>query len=367
MEMKKLIILSALAVLSVSVFAQNRTPKNVKYNYVEASTLTLVGKLCPDTPTPYHRIDTVKYKGFTKSENKQVRCGSGIMVAFKTNSSSISLITEYGYLYEGVTTNKLAHRGYDLYIRQNGKWKWAAARCPEYQKESKPITIIKNMDGTEHECLLYLPLYSEVKGLKIGVEEGKTLEAMENPYRHRVAIFGSSFTHGVSCGRPGMTYPAQFSRNTGIQLLSIACSGNCKLQPYFAEVLKDADAEAFIFDSFSNPSVEQIKERLFPFIEKIQSTHPGVPLIFQRTIYREGRRFDTVAEYDEQRRINVADSLMKIACKKYKDVYYIHPNATEKNNEAAIDGIHPSNYGYELWEKSIEKKVMKILRKYGIK
>ncbi|MCR5002833.1 MAG: SGNH/GDSL hydrolase family protein [Bacteroidales bacterium] len=365
--MKKFVIAAALAALSLCAFAQNRTPKNVKYNYVEASTLTLVGKLCPDTPNPYHRIDTVKYKGFTKHENCQVRCASGIMVAFKTNSTSISLITDYGYLYEGVTTNKLAHRGYDLYIKQNGKWMWASAKCPEYQKESKPISLIKNMDGTEHECLLYLPLYSEVRGLKIGVDEGTTLEALENPFRYRVGIFGSSYTHGVSCGRGGMTYPAQFSRNTGIQLLSIACSGNCKLQPYFAEVLKDADVDAFIFDTFSNPTIDQIKERLFPFIEKIQSTHPGVPMIFQRTIYRENRRFDTLSEYNERTRIEVADSLMAIACKKYKDVYYIHPNATEDNHEASIDGIHPSNYGYELWEQSIEKKVLKILRKYGIK
>ena len=59
-----------------------------------------------------------------------------------------------------------------------------------------------------------------------------------------------------------MTYPAIFSRRTGVQLLSLGCSGNCKLQDYFCDVLCAADVDAFIFDSFSNPTEEQIKERL---------------------------------------------------------------------------------------------------------
>jgi lysophospholipase L1-like esterase len=58
---------------------------------------------------------------------------------------------------------------------------------------------------------------------------------------------------------------------------------------------------------------------------------------------------------------------MAIACKKYKDVYYIYPNATPKDHEAQIDATHPGNYGYQLWAESIEKPVLKILRKYGIR
>ena len=110
-----------------------------------------------------------------------------------------------------------------------------------------------------------------------------------------------------------------------------------------------------------------IRERLFPFIEKMQASHPGAPLIFQRTIYRENRNFNTKVAYDESTRIALVDSMMAVACKKYKDVYYIYPDASAKDHEAQIDGTHPSNYGYQLWAKSIEKKVCRILRKYGIK
>ena len=144
-------------------------------------------------------------------------------------------------------------------------------------------------------------------------------------------------------------------------------SGQCKMQPWSAAALADADVDAFIFDTFSNPSIDEVKERLFPFIEKMQATHPGKPLIFQHTIYRESRNFNMGSERAEQGRIEVVDSLMAIACKKYKDVYFINTNATEPNHETSIDGTHPSDYGYGVWEKSIEKKVLRILKKYGIK
>lgn len=70
--------------------------------FVDATTLNLIGKAQP-TSQPYHRIDTVAYKGFTKSENQQVRCGAGLALVFKTNSSRIDLLPEYtSFVYTGL-------------------------------------------------------------------------------------------------------------------------------------------------------------------------------------------------------------------------------------------------------------------------
>ncbi len=369
MKQNIFISIAAATLLLLGQSAGAQTPKDVKYTFTEASDLTLAGKLFPDTPNPYHRIDTVKYKGFTASENQQVRESAGIMVMFNTNSTTISVKSSFAYVYKGTNLCPFSGKGYDLYIKKDGKWLWAAAGCAPHDKEEGYNTVlIKNMSGEMKECMLYLPLFSEENSVKIGVQEGAVIEKGELPFRHRVGIFGSSFTHGASSGRPGMAYPAQFSRFTGIQLLSLGCSGNCKMQPYFADALADADAEAFIFDAFSNPSAEMISERLFPFIEKLQTAHPGKPLIFQRTIYREKRNFDLETDAFEQKKMNMADSLMKIACKKYKDVYYIDcTDATDKNHDSSIDGVHPGNNGYTLWAESIMKPVLKILKKYGIR
>lgn len=358
----------------VAVFASALLASAQNYVYTEATDLTIIGKLMPGkTANPYHRVDTTLYKGFTARENKLVRMSSGMGCVFKTNSKSISILTEYGEMDDPNNTSIISARGYDLYIRQGGKWVWASSGVSPRKDPSKPLTLIKHMDGSEHECLLYFPTYSEELSIKVGVEEGSTLAAIGNPFRHRIAIWGSSYTHGSSTSRAGMAYPAQFSRATGLQMLSLGCSGRCMLQDYFCDVLVDVDADAFVFDSFSNPSAKVIRERLVPFIDRMIAAHPGKPLIFQQTIYRERRNFNTVEDEREQAKMDMAATIFKEikstpeGKEKYKDVYFIHPEACPPSHEASVDGVHPDNYGYTLWMQSIQKPIVKILRKYGIR
>ena len=363
--MKKLLTIVALAFASAMLSAQ--TPKNVVYEFTEASDLNLIGKIHKDTPNPYHRVDTVKYKGFTVGENRQVRCPAGLAVLFKTNSTSISVKTEYGWEYNAVNTMPIAYRGYDLYIKDGDQWLWAGSGATKPENGKDNLVIVKDMDKTEKECMLYLPIYSEVYSVKIGTDKGSKIEALESPFRHRIGIFGASFTHCISTSRPAMSYPMQLMRWTGLQFLSLGCSGNCKMQPYFGEVLCDAEVDALVFDAFSNPNAKMIEERLFPFIEQLQKSHPDIPLIFQQTIYRERRNFNTSVEASENAKQEMAAKLMKEACKKYKNVYFIQTDATDELHETSVDGTHPGDYGYTLWAKSIEKPLLKILKKYGIK
>ena len=364
--MKKIMTLIALVLVTGAINAQ--TPKDVKYVFTEASELNLIGKIHKNTPNPYHRVDTTKYKGFTRGENLQVRCPAGMAVLFKTNSTTISVKTEYGQQWESTSTMPIAYRGYDLYIKENGKWRWAAAKATSPKKPDINLVLINNMDKKEKECMLYLPIYSEVYSVQIGVQEDATIEPLESPFRYRIGIFGSSFTHGISTSRPAMSYPMQLMRWTGLQFLSLGCSGNCKMQPYFADVLCDAEVDALVFDAFSNPDAKMIEERLFPFIEKLREKHPDIPLIFQQTISRERCNFDLATRAREKAKQDKAAELMKIARAKYKNVYFIQTtDAADKLEETSVDGTHPGDYGYTLWAKSIEKPLLKILKKHGIK
>ncbi|MDO4511280.1 MAG: SGNH/GDSL hydrolase family protein [Bacteroidales bacterium] len=360
--MKRIICFLVVAVMAAAVALA--APKT---KYLDAKNLTLVGKLMPGTPNPYHRIDTIRYKGFDKKELLQVREAAGMSIAFKTNSRNIKVACNFGEVERPRNSMGIAAYGFDLYIKKDGQWRWAGSGARPYESLSNPLSLVTNMDGTEHECLLYLPLFAEINQLMIGIDEDATIDPSPIPFRHRIAIFGSSYTHGTSTSRAGMTYPAQFCRATGLQLLGLGCSGHSMLQPYFAEALADVDADAFIFDGFSNPSAKLIKERLFPFIERIQKSHPGKPLIFQQTIDREYCTFNTARAKSEAEKKAMAEKMMAEAMTKYKDVYFIHPNATSDNHEASVDGIHPSDYGYTLWARSIIPQVTAILAKYGIK
>lgn len=290
--------------------------------YYEASDFTLVGKLFPDTPIPYHRVDTARFHGFTKGENFQVRSSSGIAVAFRSDSPVISIKTEYGQKTPQERTSHISAWGYDLYVHEGNKWIYAGSGVCEKPDKSDPFNIVKGMDGSMKEFLLYLPTYCEVTSVMIGIREGCTIESVQNPFHRRIGVFGSSYTQGSNTSRGGMTWIAQMSRETGLEMLSLGCGGNCRLQDYFAEVMAAVDCEAYIVDAFSNPTPKEIRERLFPFIETLQAAKPGVPIIF------------------------------------------LHPSSTSPDFAATVDGVHPSDYGYYLWMKSIKKPILRILKKY---
>ena len=340
-------------------------PKSA-WTKVEASELTLCGKAF-DTPNPYHRIDTVVYKGFDKRENEMCREPAGLTVLFKTNADKIGISVVFGDVAGGPFAS---YRGFDLYIKKDGKWLWAGQTTfdRDHKDPNKVQEMVKAMAPGEKECLLYLPIYSEVYSCKVCVPAGCTLEPLESPFSHKIAFHGSSFTHGVSCTRAGMSYPMQFMRRTGLQVIPLGFSGHCKMQPYFADVMEDVEADAYVFDPFSNPSIPVIRERLEGFVERMVKAHPGKPIIIQRTIYWERENFNTESQAEFGGRRALTDSLMPILCKRYPDVYYLKPDAALHNGESSTaDGVHPNDNGYSVWEASIEKPILKILKKYGIR
>ena len=350
--------------------------------YVDAATLTIAGKLSKTT-NPYHRAEVSEYPSLKQGRSRTgkplegtlLRMSTGVMVVFETDSPEIWVQPEYGFTYPFYSMPMSATHGFNLYIEKDGKLLWAASRgrTVDAQGEGKieaekPLRLVANMDGTMKRCVLYLPLYSELLSLKVGVAEGATIRAAENPFRHNVAVFGSSFTHGASASCAGQTWPAFFSRLTGLHVCSYAMSAYSKLQPVVGEIIGKAKPDALICDSFSNPSNEQIKTRIRPFINAVRRENPNMPIIFLRTIYRENRNFDQKADKSEQSRIDCAAMVMKEVVKEYKGVYYLEvDNMTGTTGETSGDGVHPHSMGYYEWAKAIEKPVLKILKKHGLK
>ena len=339
-----------------SVFSQ-------EYRYTDAQKLTVVSKLL-QTENPYHRIDTKNYEGFTGGEATQCRQSAGIAIAFRTNSDFIGIDAKYLKI-----NNRLDRgmAGFDLYIKKDGKWIWAWNNVPEKAVTGQFITLPllqKSVDGWK-ECLLYLPLQSELDELQIVTDTDSKVEPLEHPFKGRIAVFGSSYTQGACAERPGLTYSAQLARMTGYHFINMGFCGNSKLQPYFADALLDAeDVDAYVFDAFSNPTPAEVQERLFPFIEKFQARKPGIPLIFIKTLYREKRNFNPAYDEREQSKMDTADSLMKVAVQKYQNVYWIDTtNTVDGTHEWTADGSHPSGYGYYLMAKSLLAPLTEILDK----
>ena len=338
-----------------------------KYQYTDALSLNVFNKLLV-TENPWQRLDVGKYPGMTGGEKGQAKNCTGLAVAFTTDSPVVGVRTTLVRRADGQISPALSVRGFDLYARVGGKWIWAGSKWTEDRiGEPQTLFLLNNAEGMK-DYILYLPMVSEISSLEVVTKNGSVIRSAENPFCGRIALFGSSFTQGAGVSRSGMAYAAQLARMTGYNFINMGFSGNSKLQPYFADALIEADVDAYVFDGFSNPSAAQIRERLFPFIEKFQAAKPGVPLIFMKTIHREKRFCDTKAEKSEQTRMDVADSLMRIAVKKYDNVYWVTTtNATSPEHDTTTDGTHPNDIGYKLWAESVAKPISKILRRYGIK
>ena len=216
--------------------------------YVDASTLTLIGRTCPMEGNPYYRVDTARYH----FDNAAIRryCGypAGVAVLFTTDSRSIEARWTTTPRSYGWNMTPVMQRGMDLYIRRDGIWTMAGAARPGLEDRHSG-TIVEHMDRQPRECMLYLPTWSELLTLEIGVDDDATVTPLASPYKHRVIVFGSSITHGASASRPGMAYPARMSRMTGIEFVNLGYSGNCKLQPEFARLLAETDADAFLSET----------------------------------------------------------------------------------------------------------------------
>lgn len=340
-----------------------------KWNATPCTNLTCINKLMP-TKNPYGRLDVEKYNGMTKDEQLKGRMCSGLAYAFTTNSKAVGIRTTLQYFDVSNITAGNALRGFDLYIKKGNEWYWAGSNVTKEDVNKSGDCVLADELGSENkECILYFPMRSITEEVSLLTDEGSEVKSIPSPFHGRVAVFGSSFTHGAGCSRCAMAYPAQLTRMTGVNFINMGFSGRCMLQQYFADALIEAkDIDAYVFDGFSNPSAEMVKQRLFPFIERFQKEKPGVPLIFMKTIWREKRHFRPQYDKKQAYQMAVADSMMRIAQKRYKDVYWVTTtNSTDKYHSTTTDGTHPDEYGYTLWAESVKKPIVKILRKYGIK
>ena len=111
-------------------------PINAELKYVDASRLTLIGKVMPTPENVYHRVDT-----------------AGLVVSFKTNSPTVA--ARWTTKGKGVMGNvtPICDRGLDLYMNDGGKWIPVGAGTPSAGKAEQERVITKNLKPGVHRFL----------------------------------------------------------------------------------------------------------------------------------------------------------------------------------------------------------------------
>lgn len=339
---------------------------NSKLTYHNTDKLFLYGKAF-QTPQQFHRVDTALYNDLPQAVKSLLTNSAGLAIAFKTNSKTIGAKWCVTDRRAAVNMTPIAQKGLDLYIKKDGKWQFAGVGKPS--KTCSEGVIVKAMDEGEKECLLFLPLYDELKSIEIGIDEGATISAIANPFKKRIVIYGSSIVHGASAGRPGMAYPAILSRKTGLYFMNLGISGNAKMEKSAAKMVSDIDADAFVLDCIPNPNPTQIKERTEDFAKIIRQKHPKAPIIFVETIIREHSYFDLAVQRvvkGQNEEVNAAFARLKASG--MKDIYLIKAqNLLGDDHDGTTDGTHPNDLGFYRMSEQLAPQLTAILNQYNIK
>lgn len=305
-----------------------------------------------------------RYSDLTPKVREYYSYPTGLAVAFSTNSPYIYARWGTTGRGHGVNTTLIAQSGLALYIKKDGRWIYAGVGKPKYNSRKHQGAVVENMDNTMKDCLLYLPIYDGLDSLSIGVAPDAAVNPLPKPFggKKKMVVMGSSITHGSAVSNPAMTYTARLGRELDMETANLGASGQCKLEDFFGRIAADSQADVFVFDVFSNPSGKQIDERLERFVETVRAAHPGVPLIFLQTLCRESTNFNRQFQTFEATKREAAERGMKKILEKYDNVYFINPGMPiGDDHEATVDGVHPTDLGFERMLEVITPQIKKIL------
>ena len=302
--------------------------------YVDASTLTIIGLTCPMEGHPYYRVDTTRYR----FDNATIRhyCGypAGVAVLFTTDSRRIEARWTTAPRSYGWNMPPVLQRGMDLYVRENGVWTMAGAARPGLQ-DRHASTIVEHMDGQPKECMLYLPAWSELLTLEIGVDALPAIR-QDNTDRNRtspMAFTGNKFEFRMLGSSQSISGP------------------NITLNTIMAEELEQFADELEVSRDFQ-ADLEKLIRRVFTEHQRI---------IFNGNGYDEAW-LEEAGKRGLSNLTSTADALPMYTAPKNVDLFVKHGIYTKEEIEARAE-IHIENYTTVL---TIEAKTMADMIRHQI-
>lgn len=330
--------------------------------YFPAQELAVLGK-AKQTHEMFQRIGRDESQAMPRAVRDLALNSAGICVIFETNSSIITAkwkLAEEKYM---ANMTPVAHSGLDLYCFKNNKWQYVSLGKPAKGILSQNQVVVKRMDTTLKQFMLYLPLYNSVSDLQIGIDRNSMIRIPGRKgvdEKKRIVVYGSSIVQGASASRPGMAYPAIIQRKLGMDVINLGFSGSAKMEMELARYLATVPADCYVLDCIPNQTSAQITERALPFIQYLRAQRPKTPIVLVESVIRENGHFDQqVARNVGMQNESIKRVYEQLKREKCKHIYYLKASQlTGNDHEATIDGTHLTDLGFTR----IAEAVLKVLR-----
>ncbi len=286
---------------------------------------------------------------------------AGGRVRFKTDSRNIYIIVKYqrvGKMSHFAFTGSI---GFDLYVKEDTGYNYIKSFVPPVNITDGFESVIDLKTNKLRDITINFPLYSSVKELLIGIDEGSVLlEGDEYTNKNKLVYYGSSITQGGCASRPGTCYQGHICRRFDCDYINLGFSGNAKAEQEMIDYICSLDMDLFIYDYDHNaPNIEHLINTHDKMYKQIRNAFPNLPIIMMTApCYKPSKLYQ---ERSDLIRKNYENAVLSGD----KNVYFIDGPTlmAVAKNEGTVDNCHPTDLGFYSMACALEKVIEKIFDK----
>jgi len=271
---------------------------------------------------------------------------AGISIRFFSNSTSISV------KWTLLNNNKMNHmaetgiKGVDLYFNNKGNWQYVnTARPSDVVNE---YMLVKNMTIEMREYKMFLPLYDGVVSMKVGIDSNSVIEKPLKNNNKSIIFYGTSITQGGCASRPGMAHTNIISRKLNIDCINFGFSGNGRMEQPINELISKFNPLFYVIECLPNMTGEEVTNRTIPLVKTIRKMLPDTPIIFVENFLYESLALDEKEKtLVNEKNTALKTEYLKMINDQFENIFYISSkNATGKDHEGTVDGVHFTDLGF---------------------
>lgn len=300
------------------------------------------------------------------------RNSAGLSVRFITTSPEIQVKYTRAKSYDYKNMAPLCYAGVDLYATDaNGNTHWIGNHMKwNFGNNSDDTITITFQDikipefahrGLEYQ--LYLPPYSTVTSMRIGVQKDASFQFLHSSAERPIVIYGSSIVHGASPSRPGLMWANILQRELDYPVVNLGFSGSALMEPPLFDAMSEIDARAFILDPMPNSHAmgEEIVKRMTEGVHKLREKSEA-PIVLVECCGSP----DSVFRPDITRGYRDGDAMLRKAYRQLlnegvKGLFFVSRDDIGLTEDAMIEGTHPNDIGNRQYADAFLKKMREVL------
>ena len=288
---------------------------------------------------------------------------AGGRLRFATDSSVLQLTVKYDFLWLMSHMPLTGSSGFSLF-EETEKGEIFIKNLAPISSDAYGFTAETPLQGgVIRNYILYFPLYNDVKEITIALDKNAQVKAGKK-YRDELPIlyYGSSITQGGCASRPDHAYQSLIAKRNNIDYINLGFSGNAKGEDVMVDYLASINCGLFVCDYDHNaPNAEHLKNTHYRLYQRYRKMRHDTPILFLT-------RPDITGDVEgEERHKIVFDTYQKAKKDGDKNVYFLSGKKFygKKNRwDFAVDGCHPTDFGFVKMADKIYKKMISIDEKY---